>query len=45
MFSPWPRCCPWIVVLVGLSLGMVVGFSGWLVLAIAVACLLLGWWL
>ena len=41
--SPWPRCCPWLVIGLGVALGTVVGFSPWLFLLIGGACLLIGW--
>ena len=42
-FSPWPRCCPWLVIVVGVALGTVVGFSPWLFVLIGAVCLLSGW--
>ena len=42
-FSPWPRCCPWLVIGLGVALGTVVGFSPWLFLLIGGVCLLSGW--
>jgi len=42
-WSPWPRCCPWVVIGLGVALGTVVGFSPWLFLLIGVSCLLSGW--
>lgn len=41
--SPWPRCCPWLVIGLGVALGTVVGFSPWLFLLIGALCLLSGW--
>ncbi len=42
-FSPWPRCCPWLVIVAGVAIGQVlVGFSAWLFLAIGICCLLSG---
>ena len=43
VLSPWPRCCPWLVIGLGVALGTVVGFSPWLFLLIGGACLLSGW--
>ena len=42
-FSSWPRCCPWLVIGLGVALGTVVGFSPWLFLLIGGVCLLSGW--
>ena len=42
MLLPWPRCCPWLLILVGVALGFVLGFSPWLFLLIGVFCLLSG---
>lgn len=42
-FSPWPRCCPWLVIGLGVALGTVLGFSPWLFLLIGGVCLLSGW--
>lgn len=39
---PWPRCCPWLLILAGVALGFVLGFSPWLFLLIGVFCLLSG---
>ena len=42
LLLPWPRCCPWLLILVGVALGFVLGFSPWLFLLIGVFCLLSG---
>lgn len=41
-FCPWPRCCPWLVIVAGVALGSVVGLSPWLFLVIGGLCLLSG---
>ena len=41
-FCPWPRCCPWLVIVAGVALGSVVGLSPWLFLVISALCLLSG---
>ncbi len=41
-FCPWPRCCPWLVIVVGVALGTVVGLTPWLFVAIGCVCLLSG---
>ncbi len=43
-FCPWPRCCPWLVIVVGVALGTVVGLTPWLFLGIGCVCLLSGCW-
>jgi len=43
LLLPWPRCCPWLVILAGVVVGLLVGFSPWLFLGIGVFCLLSGW--
>jgi hypothetical protein len=42
-FSPWPRCCPWLVIGLGVAVGTGVGFSPGLFLLIGALCLLSGW--
>jgi len=42
-FSPWPRCCPWLVIGLGVAVGTGVGFSPGLFLLIGELCLLSGW--
>ncbi len=42
-FSPWPRCCPWLVIGLGVALGTVVGLSPWLFVLIGGVCLLSSW--
>ena len=42
LLLPWPRCCPWLLILAGVALGFVLGFSPWLFLLIGVFCLLSG---
>lgn len=42
MICPWPRCCPWLVIVAGVALGHVLGFSPALFLAVGVGCLLSG---
>ncbi|MFS6828007.1 hypothetical protein [Cyanobium sp. ATX-6F1] len=27
LWAPWPRCCPWLVIVAGVVLGPAVGFS------------------
>lgn len=39
---PWPRCCPWLVIVAGVALGHVLGFSPWLFLGVGAVCLLSG---
>ncbi len=42
LWAPWPRCCPWLVIVAGVALGPAFGFSPWLFLAVGAGCLLSG---
>lgn len=39
---PWSRVAPWLILLAGLSLGHIIGFSPQLIIAIGALCLLQG---
>lgn len=43
LFSPWSNWRAWIVMLAGVLIGQVIGFSPPLFVGIAVFCLLCGW--
>jgi hypothetical protein len=42
IFIPWSRAAPWLIMLAGVCLGHIIGFSPWLFVAIGVLCLLQG---
>ncbi len=42
-FSPWSNWLAWMVMLAGVLVGQVIGFSPQLFVLIAVFCLLFGW--
>ena len=39
---PWSRVAPWLIILAGVCLGNIIGFSPWLFVALGFLCLLQG---